>query len=42
MGALRVLIYGIIFGVYAGSLVYDVRFVRFGDEPWHYRLVMLT
>jgi hypothetical protein len=42
MGLLRVLIYGIIFGVYAGSLTYDIRFVRVGNEPYISRFVMLT
>uniref|UniRef100_A0A915DE14 Uncharacterized protein n=1 Tax=Ditylenchus dipsaci TaxID=166011 RepID=A0A915DE14_9BILA len=42
-GLFRVLIYGIILGVYAGSLVYDVRFIpRLGAHWWVYKLVMLS
>lgn len=43
MGLFRVLIYGIILGVYAGSLVYDVRFLpRIGFHWWAAKLVMLS
>ena len=43
MGLFRVLIYGIIFGVWAGSLFYDIRYMpRPGFEWWFSKLVMLT
>lgn len=43
MGLFRVLIYGIIFGVYAGSLFYDFKYMpRPGFEWWFSKLVMLT
>jgi hypothetical protein len=39
----RILIYGIIFGVYAYTLVYDVRFLpRIGIKWWPEKLVMLS
>lgn len=43
MGLFRVLIYGIILTVYAGSLAYDIRFIpRLGSQWWIYKLVMLS
>ena len=43
MGLFRVLIYGIMLGVYAGALFYDVRFVpRVGSQLWIQKLVMLS
>lgn len=43
MGLFRVLIYGIILGVYASGLLYDIRFVpRLGGQWWVYKLVMLS
>uniref|UniRef100_A0A1I8BH65 DUF420 domain-containing protein n=1 Tax=Meloidogyne hapla TaxID=6305 RepID=A0A1I8BH65_MELHA len=42
MGLFRVIIYGIMLGVYAGALFYDVRFVpRVGSQLWIQKLVML-
>uniref|UniRef100_A0A7E5A186 Androgen-induced gene 1 protein n=1 Tax=Panagrellus redivivus TaxID=6233 RepID=A0A7E5A186_PANRE len=43
MGFFRVVIYGIIFGVWSGSLYYDVQYMpRVGFESWFSKLVMLT
>ncbi|KAL3104092.1 hypothetical protein niasHS_002119 [Heterodera schachtii] len=43
MGLFRVLIYGIILGVYASALFYDVRFMpRLGVVWWVEKLVMLS
>ena len=43
MGLFRVIIYGIILGVYASALIYDIRFVpRLGAQWWIYKLVMLS
>uniref|UniRef100_A0A914Y6J1 Androgen-induced gene 1 protein-like n=1 Tax=Panagrolaimus superbus TaxID=310955 RepID=A0A914Y6J1_9BILA len=43
MGVFRVLIYGIIFGVWSGSLFYDIYFMpRIGIQTWFSKLVMLT
>jgi hypothetical protein len=43
MGLFRVLIYGIILGVYASGLLYDIRFVpRLDGQWWVYKLVMLS
>lgn len=43
MGLFRVIIYGIILSVYAGSLIYDIQFIpRFGSPWWIYKLVMLS
>uniref|UniRef100_A0A914KX17 Uncharacterized protein n=1 Tax=Meloidogyne incognita TaxID=6306 RepID=A0A914KX17_MELIC len=43
MGFFRVLIYGIMLGVYAGALFYDIRFVpRVGSQLWIQKLVMLS
>ncbi|KAI1724394.1 FAR-17a/AIG1-like protein [Ditylenchus destructor] len=43
MGLFRVLIYGIILTVYAGSLAYDFRFIpRLGSQYWAYKLLMLS
>lgn len=43
MGLFRVLIYGIILGVYASALIYDIRFVpRIGSQWWINKLVMLS
>jgi len=43
MGLFRISIYSIIFGVYAYTLVYDVRFLpRIGIEWWLQKLVMLS
>uniref|UniRef100_A0A1I7ZHN4 Androgen-induced gene 1 protein-like n=1 Tax=Steinernema glaseri TaxID=37863 RepID=A0A1I7ZHN4_9BILA len=43
MGAFRVVIYALIFGVWGGSLAYDVLYMpRIGSEWWISKLVMLT
>jgi hypothetical protein len=43
MGLFRVLIYGIMLGVYSGALFYDVRFVpRVGSQLWIQKIVMLS
>jgi hypothetical protein len=43
MGFFRVLIYGIIFSVWSGSLFYDINYMpRVGFEKWYSKLVMLT
>lgn len=43
MGLFRVLIYGIMLGVYTGALFYDIRFVPIGGSRlWISKLVMLS
>jgi len=44
MGFFRILIYGIILGVYTSTLIYDIRFMprMLASQWWMYKLVMLT